>query len=242
MIATIAGRQAASQNMVDSHQNPGDLQFPSKVQTSVGQMSDGIARSAGNGQSDATPVLTPAAFAAQFEGSWRKLWCIGAAVVGDRAQADDVLQEAAMIALGKLSQFDPRTSFSAWMAQIVRFVALNHARRRQRNSAAPLEPQRIAARPIAPDSELVTNRGMLKVDQMEFDDRVITGLRTLDETPRACLLMRVLLDMPYREIAAALDIPEGTAMSHMHRARTHLRDLLAQASGGTGRIGTKFHE
>jgi RNA polymerase sigma-70 factor (ECF subfamily) len=205
-------------------------------------MSDGIARSAGNGQGGSRSVLTPAAFAVQFEGSWRKLWCIGAAVVGDRAQADDVLQEAAMIALGKLSQFDPHTSFAAWMAQIVRYVALNHARRRHRNSAAPLEPHTIAARSEAPEAELVSKRGTLRVDQSEFDDHVLAGLRSLDETPRACLLMRVLLDMPYREIATSLEIPEGTAMSHVHRARTHLRELLSGSTGAQGRLSATKHE
>src|ERR1043165_6452239 len=73
------------------------------------------------GRAETTPSkgpmqpMTPAAFATQFQGSWRALWCIAAAVVGDRAQADDVLQEAAVVALGKLGQFDPASNFSAWM-------------------------------------------------------------------------------------------------------------------------------
>jgi RNA polymerase sigma-70 factor (ECF subfamily) len=192
-------------------------------------MSERLERQAGPGQDGVPAALTPAAFAAQFEGSWRKLWCIGAAVVGDRAQADDVLQEAAMIALGKLDQFDPRTSFSAWMAQIVRFVALNHARRRQRTSAVTLEPYTVAATGEQSSTHVpITSQGKLRPDQRTFDDRVLAGLRSLDETPRACLLLRVLLDMPYRDIALALDIPEGTAMSHVHRARTSLRQRLAE--------------
>jgi RNA polymerase sigma-70 factor (ECF subfamily) len=163
------------------------------------------------------------------------LWCIAAAIVMDRAAADDVLQEAAMIALGKLSQFDARTSFAAWMAQVVRFVALNHARRRQRHAAVPLESvqvQRgILARPDSPPAGShmpISSRGSLVTDQDAFDDRVITALHSLDETARSCLLLRVLVDLPYKEIAHSLDIPEGTAMSHVHRARTHLRQRLTE--------------
>ena len=39
--------------------------------------------------------------------------------------------------------------------------------------------------------------------------------------------MRTLMDMPYHDISLALNIPEGTAMSHVHRARMNLRSKLA---------------
>jgi len=87
--------------------------------------------------------LTPDAFASVFTACSRALWCIAAGVLGTAEQAEDVLQEGAMIALGKLDQFDADTSFVAWMGTIVRFVALNHARRRQR---APMSAVTCTAR------------------------------------------------------------------------------------------------
>src|SRR5205085_11053883 len=71
-----------------------------------------------------------AAFGAAFEASSRALWCIAAAIVKDRTLAHDVVQEAAVVALRKIDEFDPRTSFAAWAGQIVRFVALNARRGR----------------------------------------------------------------------------------------------------------------
>src|SRR5262249_54943115 len=68
-------------------------------------------------------------FVVRLQASRRTLWCIAAAVLGGRSHADDVLQEAAVVALSKLDQFNPATSFTAWMGQIVRFVALNESRR-----------------------------------------------------------------------------------------------------------------
>jgi RNA polymerase sigma-70 factor (ECF subfamily) len=182
--------------------------------------------------------LTPAAFAERFEGASRTLWCIAAAVVGDRSAADDVLQEAAMIALGKLNQFDPDSNFLAWMARIVRFVALNHGRRRA--GQRPVDPEALdraaAGAPGTDPARLdgpaiatttLNGHGDLLKDQGAFDDRVLAALNVLEPGARACLLLRVVLNMPYREIARALDMAEGTAMSHVHRARMALRDLLS---------------
>src|SRR5262245_24300868 len=171
--------------------------------------------------------LTPAAFAAQFQGSWRALWCIAAAVVGDRAQADDVLQEAALVALGKLGQFDPASNFTAWMGQIVRFVALNQARKRTRSLASSVDPHAIevtaVSTPATSNHSPLTGQGQLNEVADSFDERLLSALRGLEDTARACLLMRTLMDMPYRDISLSLNIPEGTAMSHVHRARISLR-------------------
>jgi RNA polymerase sigma-70 factor (ECF subfamily) len=174
--------------------------------------------------------LTQAEFAARFQAAWPTLWCVAAAVLGDRVGADDVLQEAALVALGKLSQFDPNTNFTAWMGRIVRYIALNHARRRIKTTTASIDPSsmEIAAHDVnvRSDQPILNGRGELSVGQQSFDDRVLAALGSLDETARACLLLRTVLDMPYREISRALDIAEGTAMSHVHRARTALRQRL----------------
>lgn len=176
-----------------------------------------------------TPPLTPTAFAARFQSVWQPLWCIAAAVVRDRNEADDIVQEAAVIALGKLNQFDPGTNFTAWMGKIVRFVALNHARRQHRNSGVEVDARMLEVTPDnAPQQSAMplNGRGELTAGEA-FDDRVLAALATLDETARACLLLRTLLNMPYRQIALALDIAEGTAMSHVHRARAALRERLS---------------
>lgn len=198
------------------------------------EMTDGVRRSEA-ARSDASPkgCLTPAAFAERFEGVSRTLWCIAAAVVGDRFAADDVVQESAMVALGKLEQFDSNSNFLAWMARIVRFTALNHGRRRKSTHLidhidADRSPSGYAdARANSSDHAAVTGHGDLLADQHAFDDRVLAALNTLDPTARACLLLRVVMNRPYRDIALALDIAEGTAMSHVHRSRMTLRATLS---------------
>lgn len=162
-------------------------------------------------------------FGVRFSGSRRKLWWVAVSILGRREQADDVLQEAALIALGKLDEFDPATSFDAWMAQIVRYVALNAARKVQRRSS---HHEHYAAdtheSPVEHGSP-IDAEGTLAPDRGTFDDRVLAALRALPEQARVCLLLRVLEGLSYRDIAGMLSIPEGTAMSHVHRARISMR-------------------
>ena len=53
------------------------------------------------------------------------------------------------------------------------------------------------------------------------------ALNSVSDIARACLLLRTIEQMEYAEISRLLAIPEGTAMSHVHRARQHLRERLA---------------
>ncbi|MCC7290659.1 MAG: RNA polymerase sigma factor [Phycisphaerales bacterium] len=173
-----------------------------------------------------------AQFAALFEESYRTLWLVGAGVLGTRQGVDDVLQEAAVVALGKADQFQTGTSFKAWMSQIVRFVAMNHGRRRRRDGAgSSSEALDQAAAPDAaavPAAEVITRRGSLMPDQSAFDDEVTRALAELGETARACLLLRTVEGLEYAEISRVLGIPEGTAMSHVHRSRHAMRRRLTE--------------
>jgi RNA polymerase sigma-70 factor, ECF subfamily len=175
--------------------------------------------------------LTPAEFSARLETSRRTLWLIAAGVLSGRADAEDCVQEAAMIGLSKVDDFDPATSFPAWMGGIVRNVARNHARKHARRHTSPSDPlvldqSRTAQQPPGRPPRL-DRGGHITEGHEEFDERVLEALNHLEETARACLLLRVLHEMPYREIAQWLGIPEGTAMSHVHRSRQALRRQLA---------------
>jgi len=173
----------------------------------------------------------PLDFAAQFKASFRTLWLVAVGITGDRGGAEDVVQEAALLALGKLDQFEPGTNFRAWMAQMVRYVALNHARKRQKHLAAALGPEIEESGSLAAgqnESALRLGRhGELPADQAFFDDNLTRALNSVSDVARACLLLRTIDQMEYSEISKVLQIPEGTAMSHVHRARQHLRERLA---------------
>ncbi len=180
--------------------------------------------------------LSRTQFAEFFQKSWRTLWCVAAAVLGSRDEVEDVLQESALIAIGKLADFDPQSNFTAWMAQIVRYTALNTARRRARRRAVASIHDDLLQQPAGSEhrgngSALASGKGNLRAYEEAFDDRLLGALKSLDQTPRACLLLRTVEGLSYREISDVLGIPEGTAMSHVHRTRQALRERLAPTPG-----------
>jgi RNA polymerase sigma-70 factor (ECF subfamily) len=171
-------------------------------------------------------------FEAAFKASARALWCIAAAIVKDRSLAHDIVQEAAVVAMSKLNEFDRSTSFAAWAGQIVRFTALNELRRKGRS---PRSGEELS---LAPANSRIDPA---PVHEGELRSKLASALDALDDTARACLLMRTVMGMSYGEISEALDVPEGTAMSHVHRSRQSLRTRLTPhwetAEGGTGGRG-----
>lgn len=182
----------------------------------------------------------PIDFAAEYQKAYRVLWVVAAGVLGRSAGAEDVLQDAALLALKKVDQFEPGTHFVAWMAQMVRFVALNQLRKQTRSHATSLDgadagamrelPHRTSP-PEAPGggggADLrLGPRGQVPPGQRSFDDELMRALGALSEVARACLLLRTIEGLDYQEIGRVLDIPEGTAMSHVHRSRMRLRELL----------------
>lgn len=197
--------------------------------------------------------MTAEEFASRFQASARALWTVAAGILGNRSEAEDVLQDAALMALGKLDRFEPGTNFLAWMGSFVRNVALNRRKKRVRRQTESADPQVLdgthAASPprtrvnghapngshagtgsVAP----IDARGELCLHQEAFDDRLLAALQTLGEVPRACLLLRAVTELGYRDIASLLAIPEGTAMSHVHRSRLQLRATL------TGELDPEF--
>lgn len=166
----------------------------------------------------------------------QRLWTLAAAITGDQNGAEDVVQEAAITALRKLSEFDEGTSFVAWMSQIVRFTALNflkiNKRRRESSLSVHTEVEQVARDGQTGEASAagaVTMQGQLASDQVGFDDDVAAAIALLDPERRACLLLRTVHQMAYDEISEILGIPEGTAMSHVHRAKESLRKHLQPA-------------
>ena len=171
-------------------------------------------------------VLDRGEFAALTTRHRRSLWALAAGVLGRPDEVDDVLQEAAMIGLSKLEQFDPDTSFPAWMGQIVKHVALNRGRLRQRRRTEPTDPV------VLDESHVHDDCFAVDVDDLEaglpaaVDDELLHALQRLQPTPRACLLLRALADLDYASIGAMLDVVPQTAMRHVHRARIELQRVL----------------
>ena len=184
------------------------------------------------GQAQPVSRLDAGAFAERFRESYRVLWLIAVGVLVDRHLAEDAVQEAVLIGLNKLDSFEPGTNFTAWMGQIVRHVALNHRRKSNRRRALSLNqtdgpnPPQPEADPPVDMKPAINAKGELHQDTQHFDDQVLSALRSIGDVARACLLLRTIEGLDYKEISGILDIPPGTAMSHVYRTRQTLRQML----------------
>lgn len=171
-------------------------------------------------------------FAAQYREAYHRLTLVAAGVTGDRQAAEDIVQDAAIIAYGKIAQFSPGSNFAAWLAEIVRRCALNYRRKTQQRRTFAADPVLLGqltdrAGPRDDVSPVAPQTGAILADQASFDDQLTAALAQLSEDARCCLLLRSIEKLAYAEIAALLQIPEGTAMSHVHRSKATLRKILA---------------
>jgi RNA polymerase sigma-70 factor (ECF subfamily) len=163
-------------------------------------------------------------FAIQFQGIYRRLWLVASGIVGDRAEAEDIVQEAAMVAFRKLDDFRAGTNFPAWLTAIVKHCAANHRRKSSGRRTFATDPKSLDqhVEPCPVDGTVDVTRGALEFSS-DFDDEMSRVLNLLSSDARCCLLLRVVDGLTYAEISSLLDIPEGTAMSHVHRSKKLIR-------------------
>lgn len=142
----------------------------------------------------------------------------------DRTEAEDLVQETYAKALRGFHSFQQGTNFRAWMFRILRNTFLTSRTGLKAKSSVELDSvdgQDLLTVPTTPESVLIER---LQKEALQ---------RALDELPlhfREILLLCELEEMSYQEISQALDIPMGTVMSRLSRARKALRDELRKAS------------
>lgn len=162
------------------------------------------------------PPLDRASFERELRAAYPTLEVVAASLVG-RSDAQDVVQEATIIAMRKLSDYSPGSNFRAWMSAIVRGTASNHRRSERRRR----ERTKRAAHTVGREADTTESARV-------SDEQLHTTLDQLTEDQRCCLLLRIVLEHSYQEIGTILGIPHATARSHVFRARTQMLGLLTQ--------------
>ncbi len=181
---------------------------------------------------------SPPGFSSEFRAAHRTLWLVAVGIVWNHADAEDVVQEAAVVAMRKWDTCQPGTNIRAWLAEIVRNIALNYRRsnRRRTTRIEPLSDAAAADIAVKPDrtSHHARSGGSLGSLHAQLDDRIIKALEQLDMTCRSCILLRCVDGLAYDEISRLLEIPAGTAMSHVFRGRSTLAKALSPDFGVAG--------
>ncbi|QCP49952.1 sigma-70 family RNA polymerase sigma factor [Trinickia violacea] len=136
------------------------------------------------------------------------------ALTGDPAWADDLVQDTAERAFTRAHAFRPDSNLRAWLLTILRHLYIDQLRGR---------------REIAVDDEHAPWRTLEaphgEVDALFLRD-VQRALYLLPVEQREVLLLVGVEELSYQETSAVLNVPIGTVMSRLSRAREHLRVLL----------------
>ena len=143
----------------------------------------------------------------------RRAYAVARAIVVNHEDAEDAVQEAFLHAYRALHRFLPDQAFGAWLHRIVANAALDITRRRKVRDADEL-PETVAS-PFRDPAE-----------SSELRRRLQEALESLPPRQRAVIVLHDVEGFKHAEIGTMLGIPEGTARSDLHYARSHLRAVL----------------
>ncbi len=148
------------------------------------------------------------------------------------SDAEDLVQETVTKALAGFATFEAGTNFKAWVFRILRNTWLTSRSGLAARRTVALEDEL----DIAGTPEAAIDRSTPEATLLRLSDRAAIE-RALDDLSPPMLEVILLCDveqMKYREIAAVLDVPIGTVMSRLARARSALRQSLAGLGLGEG--------
>jgi RNA polymerase sigma-70 factor (ECF subfamily) len=144
------------------------------------------------------------------------------AISGSRDEGEDLVQSACLRALDRLEQFQPGTRLDSWMFRIVQTTWIDRARRRGRRGEVG-DPDRI-------DRTSDDGLGARSAESRMILAQVRQAMSSLPEDQRAVLALVAIEGLSYKAAAEALDIPVGTVMSRLARARAKLLPLLKETA------------
>ncbi|MBS1130895.1 MAG: Sigma-70 region 2:Sigma-70 region 4 [Proteobacteria bacterium] len=135
------------------------------------------------------------------------------AMLGDRAAADDLVQDTLERAWSRISQWRQGSDLRAWLFGIMHNLRIDQLRRA--GLATTSLDEDAAEVPLRPT----------QTDRLELMD-LESALRQLPDEQREILLLVALEEMSYADIATLLGIPIGTVMSRLSRGRERLRVVM----------------
>jgi RNA polymerase sigma-70 factor (ECF subfamily) len=140
------------------------------------------------------------------------------ALVGERAGADDLVQDTLERAWSKLHLYRNGTDLRAWLFTVMHNVHVNQVRASRPTTALEEDMPELAQRAVQGDALLVRDL-----------ERAVAALPAAQ---REVLLLVALEDLSYDEAARVLGIPIGTVMSRLARAREKVRVMMLGKGGG----------
>jgi RNA polymerase sigma-70 factor (ECF subfamily) len=138
--------------------------------------------------------------------------------IRDDDDAQEVVQRSLVRAYDALPEFRGDASFRTWLCRIATNLSLNHLRDRRRFRPAEVE-----------DVDAITNSlATGRVVAREAKTRVASALQQLPDKQRVAVELRLIQELPFNEIAEALECSEDSAKSNYHHGIKRLREVLRE--------------
>lgn len=166
------------------------------------------------------------ASAGEFETLRPRLLQVARGLLGDEADAEDVVQEAYLRAFRSWHTFRPGTDVRRWLFTIARNVFLRSRERGQRE--VTLDEDGAEAVDAAQAVEGWVRSGLDPLlDRVDVGPAIRDALDQVPEAYRAAVILVDLEDQSYEAAAEVLDVPVGTVRSRLFRGRKQLQEILA---------------
>ena len=142
-------------------------------------------------------------------------------LTGSKDDGDDIVQSACVRALSRLHQWQPGTRLDSWMFRIIQTTWIDR-----------LRAKRVRGEDHDQDvvETLVGDDGRRQTESRLMLSRVRQAIGRLPEDQRSVLVLVAVDGLSYREASDILDIPLGTVMSRLARARRRLHELLNETN------------
>jgi RNA polymerase sigma-70 factor, ECF subfamily len=138
-------------------------------------------------------------------------------VLGNEQEASDALQDALTRIWKHRRQLETHSNPSAWMTRIALNAAYDRLRLRKASTTEPLPAEIEGADPSASSI----------IEQRETERALLKEIGRLSPKQGQAILLRLVEDLPFKDVAEALGCSEATARVHVQRGRERLRDRLS---------------
>ena len=165
----------------------------------------------------------------------RRVYAAALHILQSHADADDATQETFVRAYKGLSTFDGRSDFFTWLYRIAVNTALNALRGGKRGAALAQKGSAEAAHVVGRPEALGLDGGdpAQKAQQSAEVQRVLEAIAELSPSLRITIVLATVEELPHKQIAEILEIPEGTVAWRVNEARRLLRLRLDAAAPAT---------
>lgn len=169
--------------------------------------------------------ITPEIFEAEAMKHIDDLFRTAKRLTMNQVDAEDLVQETFMQAWKSFEHYERGTNCRAWLYKIL-FNKFDHHRRKKYTQAKYFQE--------ADDLVFLSAAYNTPIPENLTDSQVIAALNRLSEHYRSVILLADVHEFDYKEVAEVLEIPIGTVMSRLSRARTQLKKTLATVAEGYG--------